>query len=84
MNSEAKNKPPRKPLPSDTIEASAFRTKTPAIMASDSDTIEVKCSAPWPDAITCGVTSAISPTARPPSAGRSGGQRLDLRQHRLA
>ena len=74
MNSVAKNNPPRKPVPSETIDASAFRTKTPAMICNGIETRPEKCSAPCPDDITCGVTSASSPTARPPSAGRSGGQ----------
>ena len=72
MNSVAKNNPPRKPLPSETIEASALSRNTPAMTASGIETMLVKCSAPWPDDITCGVSSAMAPTASPPSAGRSG------------
>ena len=42
--------------------------------ASGMVTMPWKCKAPWPDDSTCGVCNASSPTARPPSAGRSGGQ----------
>ena len=76
MSSVAKNNPPRKPLPSETIDAIAFRMNSEAMNASGIDTMLVKCSAPCPDDITCGVSSAIAPTKRPPSAGRSGGHSL--------
>ena len=69
----AKNNPPRKPLPSEMIEAIAFSTNMVATTVSGIETKPAKCSAPCPDDITCGVTSASRPTARPPSAGRSGG-----------
>ncbi len=72
MNSVAKNNPPRKPEPSETIEATALSANTPAMKASGIATMPAKRSAPWPDDITCGVSSAIAPTASPPSAGRSG------------
>ncbi len=74
MNSAAKNNPPRKPLPSDITEATAFRMNTVAMTASGIETMLEKCSAPCPDDITCGVSRASRPTPRPPSAGRSGGQ----------
>ena len=64
--------PPRKPEPSETTEAAALSVKMSAITWSGRSIIPVRCSAPCPDDITCGVTSAIAPTARPPSAGRSG------------
>ena len=52
--SEAKNRPPRKPEPSETIEASVFSTKIIAIICNGNLKMPVRCSAPWPDDMTCG------------------------------
>ena len=42
-----------------------------AIAVSGRSSIPVRCSAPWPDDITCGVTIANPPTIAPPRLGRS-------------
>ncbi len=41
-----------------------------AIAWSGRSSIPVRCSAPWPDDITCGVTMANPPTIAPPMVGR--------------
>ncbi len=46
MNSVAKNNPPRKPEPSEMIEASAFSAKTPAMICNGIETRPEKCNAP--------------------------------------
>ena len=57
--------PPRKPEPSEMIDAAILSTKSSATVHSDSRSIPAKCSAPWPDDITCGATIANSPTRNP-------------------
>ena len=52
------------------VEASAFSTKIKAMVASGSLKMPVRCSAPWPDDITCGEIIANRPTSAPPSIGR--------------
>ena len=69
----AKNNPPRKPLPSDTIEAIAFsRNMLATTVRGSRQNRRNERLAVLLDHITCGVARASRPTARPPSAGRSG------------
>ncbi len=69
---EAKNRPPRKPDPSDTAEASIFRAST-ARTKLRSWAVEMSyCRAPWPADSTWGVNSARPPRSSPPRAGRRG------------
>src|SRR6266852_2165449 len=70
-SSEAKNRPPRKPLPSETMDATALSSSTIASSPSGRSMMPARCSAPCPDDITCGVMHAHRPTTRPPSAGRN-------------
>ena len=70
MNSEAKNRPPRKPKPSEMPEARHFRASSPPIQISGSCVVRSRCSAPWPDDSTCGLARASGISSRPPTTGR--------------
>jgi hypothetical protein len=74
IRSEAKNSPPRKPVPSVTIAASDLSTRRSAMADSGAASADEMCSAPWPDDSTSGVRIAIEPTKRPPRVGRSTGR----------
>ncbi|KAG1530142.1 hypothetical protein G6F50_017516 [Rhizopus delemar] len=70
MNREAKNRPPRKPNPSEMPEARHFRVSRPPIQISGRCVVRSRCSAPCPDDSTCGLASASGISSRPPTTGR--------------
>ena len=74
IRSDKKNKPPRNPEPSEAIEAAILRRNTVATVRTERSSVPMIRNAPWPDDITCGDSSAISPTNRPPIVVRSIGR----------
>ena len=76
IRSEEKNKPPRKPEPSEAIDARILSTNTTATVRSDRSSMPATRNAPWPDDMICGDMIAINPTHRPPIMVRKNGRSL--------
>ena len=68
---EAKNRPPRKPDPSETDDASALRRMVVVSRSQVGWAISSSCIAPWPAPSTVGVRSAMPPSSAPPTTGRN-------------
>ena len=71
MNSDAKNRPPRKPLASEIRQATSFNARKAASAASGKWPEMSRARAPWPAPSTCGVIVASVATASPPITGRA-------------
>ena len=84
ISSDEKNMPPRKPEPSEMIDATILSTKKQRHGPKRQASIPAKCSAPWPDDITCGATIANSPTRSPPIAVRSSRPQVDANKQDFA
>ncbi len=81
-SSEAKNRPPRNPDPSEIAEAAILMSSSPSTTATPCVAARSYCNAPCPADRACGVASASTPTVNPPNAGLSGGGMKGWRNRR--